>query len=257
MRPLLDADILLYEVGVIGDKEDGPTSFDYVAEILDGKILEICEAAQATEPPVLYLTGKNNFREEIAVTKVYKGNRKDAKPYHYQNLRVYMHNQYEVRVQDGLEADDLLSIDQTYAPPNSTIICTRDKDLRMIPGWHYGWECGGQREYGPVLVDHWGRIELDRSRKAPKLVGTGMMFFYAQLLMGDPVDNIPGVPLVGPKKAYEILTREDDRSLYEKVRDVYTSKNLTDEYFMEQANLLWMVRELNEDGSPVLWKPPT
>ena len=274
MRPLIDGDILVYEVGFIGDTEDGPAQWDFVAEVLDGRIRDICEEVGATKPPVLYLTGSTNFREEIAVSRPYKGTRKDAKPYHFQNIKAYMHNQYDVRLTEGLEADDLMSIEQTRSNeeyfysyehpevvmgvmPTRTIICTRDKDLRMVPGWHYGWECGAQFAFGPQLVDGYGKIWMDTSKKQPKLRGVGMLFFYVQLLMGDAVDNIPGVPLVGPKKAYTILTEENGRTPYEKVKAVYESKNLTQEYLMEQANLLWMVRELNEDGSPVLWKPPS
>ena len=34
MKPLIDGDILRYEVGAMGDTEDGPASFEYVAEAL-------------------------------------------------------------------------------------------------------------------------------------------------------------------------------------------------------------------------------
>lgn len=270
MRPLVDADVLRYEVGAIGEGEDGPASFDFVAEVLDGRIRDICEAVHATEPPVLYLTGKNNFREEIAVTKPYKGNRKDAKPFHFDNLTAYMYNQYPIVIQDGLEADDLMCIEQIksakrnsrdhlfeYYEWGGTVICTRDKDLRMVPGWHYGWECGAQNEYGPVChTDEDGEIELLRDKKTPKLVGHGLLFFYSQLLTGDQVDNIPGCPRVGPVKAYEVLSKDDGLTPYEKVKAVYDAKGLPQEYLMEQAHLLWMVRELTPEGKPVLWQPP-
>lgn len=258
MIPLIDGDVLRYEVGAIGDIDidtDGPKSFDFVAEVLDGKIADICRSVNAFTDPIIFLTGKTNFRNEVAITRPYKGTRKNAKPFHYDNITAYLHNQYEVRMQEGLEADDLMSIEQVRNGYH-TIICTRDKDLRMVPGWHYGWECGAQRELGPVLVDEVGALSLDMGKKPPKLTGFGEIFFYSQLLTGDTVDNIPGCPGVGAVGAYHCLTEPSDKSLYERVRDMYYSKNLTDEYLLEQGRLLWMTRQLHPDGSPVLWSPP-
>lgn len=258
MIPLIDGDVLRYEVGAIGNVDmdtDGPKSFDFVAEVLDGKISDICREVNASVSPIIFLTGKTNFRNSIAVTKEYKGTRKNEKPFHYDNITAYLYNQYDVRIQEGLEADDLMSIFQVRNGVNS-IICTRDKDLRMVPGWHYGWECGAQRSLGPLLVDEVGALHLDTGKKPPKLTGFGEIFFYSQLLTGDTVDNIPGCPGVGAVKAYDILTRPSDKSLYERVRDEYYARNLTDEYLLEQARLLWMTRELHPDGSPVLWNPP-
>ena len=262
MRPLIDADVLRYEIGSIGDI-DGPKSFDFIAAILDGRIQDICKAAGGTVAPTLYLTGKGNFRDAVAVTKPYKGNRldkdgnpKQAKPFHFENITVYMHNQYDVEVAEGMEADDLMSIEQMACPAN-TVICTRDKDLRMIPGHHYGWECGAQREFGPMIVTQRGNLSIDRKKKSPKLTGTGMMFFWAQMLIGDTADNIPGCPGIGDVKAWDILMNEaDPRSMWERVRDTYYSKKRDDDMILEQGQLLWMVRELHEDGSPVMWELP-
>ena len=254
MRPLIDADVLRYEVGAIGEGEEGeePASFDFVAEVLDGRIADICRAVRATEPPILYLTGDTNFRNGIAVTRPYKGGRKQEKPFHFDNITAYMYNQYEVRMQEGLEADDLMSIELTKDPDNN-VVCTRDKDLRMVPGWHYGWECGKQREYFLRRVEDPGHLELEIKDKKKKLTGTGTLFFYSQLLTGDSVDTIPGCPGVGPVKAFEVLHEEDP---FAAVKRMYEEKGMDEEYLLEQARLLWMVRELNEDGSPVMWELP-
>lgn len=254
MQPLIDGDILRYEIGAIGDI-DGPKSFEFVQEVLDGRIRDICFAVNATEEPIIYLTGSQNFRNEIAVTKPYKGTRKEEKPYHFRNITTYLHNQYRVVLHEGLEADDLMSIEQTRRK-DQTVICSRDKDLRMVPGFHYGWECGAQREWGPRFVEPLGDLELTDG-KPKKISGTGLKFFYSQLLTGDTVDNIPGCPGVGAVKAYSILKDlTTEREMYQAVRNFYAEKDLTEEYFREQVNLLWMVQDLNEDGSPVLWRPP-
>lgn len=257
MEALIDGDVLRYEVGSVGQNPDEILSFDYVARVLDEKIEAILYNTEATDCTV-YLTGKGNFREALAVSKPYKGNRPDNKPWHFQNLTAYLHNQYNVIVAEGMEADDLMSIRQYQRYINGkqdTVICTRDKDLRMIPGWHYGWECGGQREYFKRLVSEEGEMQYDPEKK--KVTGTGMMFFYLQLLMGDSTDNIPGCPGIGPKKAFDVLFGTPVEDMFQKVREVYHSKGHSDDYLLEQGRLLWMTRELNDDGTPVLWQFPT
>jgi hypothetical protein len=254
MTPLIDADVLRYEVGSIGQDEDGqPRSFEYVSDVLDKKISDICAAAGGTEPPTLYLTGKGNFREEVAVTKPYKGQRKQEKPYHFNNITIYMQNMYDTVMVEGMEADDAMSIRQTQE--EGTVICTRDKDLRMVPGWHYGWECGAQREFGPMWIEDPGFLILDTSKKQPKLTGGGEIFFWAQMLTGDQVDNIPGCKGVGPVKAYATLIGCEPRDYQAEVEHLYQAKKMSYDQFIEMGQLLWMVRELDEEGNPVRWQP--
>lgn len=284
MTPLIDADVLLYEIGFCGEyvDDDGNPQvreFDFVAELLDQKIKEICAEVWATEEPVLYLTGSKvlnhmtnkqrkregkepkefnpNFREKIAKKKEYKGNRKKEKPFHFNNLIAYMLANYNVVVAEGMEADDLLSIHQYERLEQlNTIICSRDKDLRITPGMHYGWECGKQRSFGPCKVEPLGELEL---KGGNKIVGTGLKFFYSQLITGDTVDNIPGLPRGGPALAFKLLgDKETEEDCFNAVREAYEGKfgESWEEELMEQAHLLWMVRELDEYGKPVMWKVP-
>lgn len=248
MIPHIDADVLRYEIGFSGEGEDGPLSFDYVADLLDTKVSQICHAVKATAPAVMYLTTGKNFRDEIASTKPYKGNRKKEKPFHFQNLTAYIKNAYKYKEAIGVEADDLLSLDQT----DETVICSRDKDLLMVPGWQYGWECGKQKERHLHYVTPEGKLWMD----GDKLRGEGLSFFYAQLLMGDSVDNIPGCPGVGPKKTFGLLGELPPSYMWPVVQSTYHHKGLDDEYILEQGRLLWMTREMNEEG-PVLWQLPS
>jgi hypothetical protein len=270
MQPLIDADVLRYEIGFAAEagwQSPGFPSFDYVAELLDNKIRNICAVVGATAPPILYLTGKSNFRYAIATRTPYK-ERVGNKPWHYKNLTAYMKAVYDVRMQEGLEADDLMSIEQTrrerllngnplYSGPTvRSIICTRDKDLFNFPGWKYSWELGNQVERGPLYVDEIGSIFLSADNK--KLSGYGGLFFYAQCLMGDSVDSIPGLPKCGPKKSYDALfgiTRIKDAynqvlGMYKEAFNEDAEKELT-----EQARLLHMTRYV-EGRKIELWVPP-
>lgn len=76
-----------------------------------------------------------------------------------------------------------------------------------------------------------------------KLKGTGLHFFYAQLLMGDTVDNYAGLKGWGGTGAYELLKdSESEQELYDKVSGAY-EEQLGEGYFpylLEQMQLAWM-----------------
>lgn len=255
MTPLIDADVLRYEVGFAAEtgwKGDDLPSFDYVADLFDNRIGNICALVDATQPPILFLTGKRNFRNDIAKRQKYK-ERASHKPFHFQNLTAYIKGKYDWRLTEGLEADDLMAIEQTLRP-NDTIICTRDKDLRQVEGWHYGWELSNQPQFGPLRVEGFGSIALSANRK--KIIGYGPKFFYSQLLTGDVVDTIPGCGGIGPVRAFEILehtktSTEALKACYEAYKAKYGMSGYVE--MLEQGRLLWMTRKLRPDGSPVLW----
>lgn len=270
--PLIDCDVLRYEIGFSSefkDEETGkiqPREWGFVEELLDSKISFICEEAGGTEPPLLFLTkdrrtalvqtrGKSgeftpNFREHISVSAPYKGTRKSAKPIHYENITAYLLGKYNTIVADGLEADDLMAITQTSR--DDTIICSRDKDLRQVPGWHYSWECGKQPSLGPLKATRNGKLKMRKD----KVVGTGLSFFHFQLLTGDTVDNIPGAKGWGSKKAYNLLQElASPEDQFREVRNIYRTLygGEADNYLREQGQLLWLVRSFDSSGNPIVW----
>lgn len=262
MQPLVDGDVLRYEVGFAAEagwQNEGPPTWDYVEELLRSRIDNICGVVGATAPPILYLTGKHNFREQLATRQPYK-DRPSNKPWHFANITAYMKGNYDVRIQDGLEADDLMAIEQTQrmlGGEAESIICTRDKDLFTFPGWKYSWELGNQPQRGPELVSEVGYIRLSNDRK--KIVGGGSQFFYSQCLTGDRTDSILGVEGMGPVKAFELIKDTKTPSeAFKLVREAYRAVygDDGDRFLLETGRLLWMTRELHEDGSPVLWQFP-
>ena len=176
-----------------------------------------------------FLTGKNNFRYDIAKTVPYKGNRKDAvKPKHFDALRNHLGKLGAVTV-DGSEADDACAIALVESP--LAVLVHVDKDLNQLAGKHYN----------PVKDIEYEVTEIE-----------GLYNFYTQMLTGDRTDNIPGLPKIGPVKAVKILNGlEDEASMYKAVKDKYTELGFDDEYLLEQARLLWLQRYEGE-----LWQPP-
>lgn len=263
MHALIDGDIIRYEVGFaaeVGWKNNDLPPWQYVEDMLLERIQRILHGAGATTY-TLYVTEGKTFRYDIATVKPYKGNRKADKPWHFNNISVYLKDVLGAVVVRDIEADDAMAIEQTgvehlregcpeVAP---TIICTRDKDLRQVPGWHYGWEMGAQPSFGPEFV-LWDDANLELNDKRNAIKGTGLAFFYAQVLWGDRADNIPGLPGCGAVAAYEALKADND--------GLYTVSNMYQEHYggeweerlLEQGQLCWMSRRLHPDGKPVLWE---
>lgn len=263
--PLIDGDILRYEIGFAAEagwramEGHDPSSlppFDYVADILDMRIQNIMAMCNTETAPVLYITEGRTFRYDIATVKPYKGQRQENKPWHFNNLTAYMKAVYSTKVVTGIEADDAIAIE--HSKPNSnTIICSRDKDLRQVPGWFFSWELGKQPSFGPTLITNPGTLQLSSNKK--KLIGTGDAFFFAQVLMGDTADNIPGCPGWGPVRVYELLNpilkdrehalgdarEETTWILADAAREAYEEEygDEAEVRFNEQSSLCWLLRE--------------
>tara|TARA_B110000014_G_scaffold261465_1_gene253237 strand:+ start:530 stop:1354 length:825 start_codon:yes stop_codon:yes gene_type:complete len=269
MEALIDADLVAYESASAAEMtEDGiRRNFDYVVQRVEDTIEFIVEYAGCSSYS-LYITGKDNFRHDIATLKPYKGNRKKEKPFYLEATRKLLEGMGAI-VCDGMEADDMLAVEAKRREPESFVICSRDKDLRMIPCWQYSWEVGNQPEWGPQLVDELGELHVRRSTKIlksgeqsnaiTKIWGTGLMWFYCQMITGDTTDNISGLEGKGAGLAYEILPPcKNEEELMRAVYAEYEKKygELAEERMLEQGRLLWMHNELDDEGKVILWELP-
>ena len=238
------------EVGwkAIEEGSSDPPPFDYVSHLLHERINNI-RTLTNSEEYILFLTDGRTFRYDLARTKPYKGTRVNAKPFHYDNLTVYMRDCLPCQVARQIEADDAMALEHVSSK-GTTIVCSRDKDLRQLPGWTYSWELGSQSSYGPIEVCETGELYLSKDKK--KLSGNGYAFFCAQLLMGDVADNIPGLKGVGPVAAYNTLSHcKTSEELYEAIEFSYQGMQ---DYLLEQGRLLWLTRSLDNYGYPNLWQ---
>lgn len=196
----------------------------------------------------IYLSGKNNFREKVATLIPYKGNRiNTSRPIHYDFIKQTIIDKYGAKTVDGIEADDALSItqwDHIKKPRGwDTIICTQDKDLKMVPGWHYN----------PTSREIYQMHSID-----------ARLWFYIQLMIGDATDNIPGIYRVGERTARKLLDGMEhysDTLLFEFILNEYhkATKNpkignktipKTKEDLIEVARLLWMLQEKDQVWFP-------
>ncbi len=230
------------------DDEGNPLSWPFVASRLDAQIASIKTNTECDECK-FYITDNNgsNFRIKVATINPYKGNRPTEKPFHYQRVRDYLVKFKKAEIVYGMEADDKLSIEQmrdynglqesiawsnAYQHPShpreklTTVICSVDKDLDMVPGWHYNWTKGNE----PYFIEE---IEA-------------ICNFYCQLLTGDSVDNILGLFGVGKSSKLLATVREYNIELdmYKYVNTQYKKRfgTYSKQFLVENAKLLWMKR---------------
>lgn len=238
---------------------------------------------------VCFLTeGKKQFRFKVAFLKQYK-NRGSSKPPFFHFCRWYIQQTYKTIVSVDEEADDAMATwqyehNQVLAEEGAeqgslaakrfsgTCIVTKDKDLRMIPGWHSN---PNVNKGEPFWVDYVGWLEpkYDNDGKMTELKGAGMKFFFAQCIMGDTVDTYPGLPGAGAVRAYSLLNELSDVDemqaavidLYAKKygqvqfkQKAYTGENVSVNYmqmFVEQARLAWMQTKKGEMYMPNIKLP--
>lgn len=215
------------------------------------KVHNIQESLGADEVYFAVSPGReDNFRFHRAMTKKYKGNRdgKD-KPIYYQDLKAWLLNQtmWTVEIAEKREADDAI-MEKHCAEPGS-IVVSFDKDLAIGSRKRYDILKEELYELGTGLGD----LVLEEGGTTYKCSGNGLRWFYAQVLIGDSVDNIPGCPGIGHKKAYDILSdlNSDEAALAAAALNQYLNcKKLSRPeaitMFLEMVDLLWIRERPNQ-----------
>ena len=213
---IIDADIICYRVGFASEDVDEAICMARVTALVH----EIVYQELKCDDYKAYITGRNNFRNDIAVTEPYKGNRKDAKrPTHYQAIRNHL-LRLGADLVEGEEADDAVAIEATKT---GGWIVSIDKDLDQVAGWHYNFV---------------KRLEYYVTEEE------GLRNLFTQVLTGDRTDNIIGLKGIGPKKAEKLLKDcKTEREYYDACLKAYDGNQLRVD---ENLNLLWLRREPNQ-----------
>lgn len=172
-------------------EEDPPNVRDRIFEAakreFEKSFKNILKEVNATSSKMA-IRGIGNYRERLYPN--YKASRKTGKTSPVKEY-VRMLDQWLTETgmavpANGREADDTIRIwaGELTASGKDHVICATDKDLRCIPGRHYNIRLKWEDYVTPE---------------------EGIRVFYQQLLSGDSVDNIPGLPRVGEKVAAKML----------------------------------------------------
>jgi len=270
---LIDADIIAYQMATKYETPFGNDLSEAKAGV-DAFVARLKGRLKSTKE-IMCLSGGHNFRKDVI--KSYKHNRK-PKPAMLSALREYISNNFETRMRPTLEADDVMGILSTKFP-NSYIICTIDKDLYQIPGWHFNWNGHGKKKLMSMInpKSKWnptGQKEIKAKTKFsvdPFHVGEfeAKRLFYVQTLTGDSVDNFVGIPGIAEKKAwcilnealeaYDAVAAEDyDDILTEALVKAYEANDLSIKFLCQQANCARILHNTDwdsENNQVILWKP--
>lgn len=189
-----------------------------------------------------------NFRHDVATIQDYKAGRGDRPP-HYYVVRDYLREHYAYyEAEEWLEDDDVMASFQTQLMVDEgveTVICSQDKDMLQVPGWHYNTR---SKELFEVSVVQ------------------GLKEFYKQLISGDGTDTIPGLYALTGKRNSKKFAEDidailaepaDEMEVYEYVHQLYSNAFGTGDYqvdaiLTEVGNLLYLRRAWVDS-----WHPPT
>lgn len=278
----IDADFLAYHTSYVRPDEEATKTLEDMKNNCE-VIVERFRRKAGAQHVHLHLTpGTSNKgnRYKIAIQKEYQGNRKDKpKPAMLHVMRQWMPTKWQGTLYQHCEADDGMSSAQYYAKSlgssHLSVILSKDKDLKMVPGWHMDWDSFELKETN----GDFGEIWLDTSKTQTKCVGLGQKFFWAQMLMGDSADNIQGLPFVcgphvtkpkkvGPTTAHFMLSdigSNKDAFAYVRMHYNQTGNELGFRHWqtgetvpwqavmISEMQLLWMRRDNTDEKDVLKW----
>lgn len=246
---LIDGDVVAYKAASISEKAtdwgDGIWTLHADAgnakRMVNTMIDSVIERTEATAV-VVALSDSNRanlFRKELLPS--YKANRSPTrKPICLAEIVGYLHEEYKCFERPRLEGDDILGILATSSEiiKGRKIIVSIDKDMKSIPGLYFN-------DGKPAL----GVVEISEEEAA--------RFHLFQTLTGDAVDNYPGCPGIGPKRASDILDNAPDGH-WAAVVAAFAKAGLGEEEALNQARIARILRASDYDFAkkePILWKP--
>lgn len=154
-------------------------SIEEIYESVDSILSSLLSKSKA-DSYIAFIKGKGNYR--YAYNPEYKDNRPKQSPWWFNDLREHLKAKWQAVQVDGVEVDDVVNITRLKVP--NSFICAIDKDLLFLEGTHYNWR-----------KDEWTVVSKDEAEYK----------FWADMIIGQPGDNIKGIPGKGPVAAKEIL----------------------------------------------------
>ena len=225
---LIDADVIVYKTAIVSHDDFGFGEYldrDRVVRLIDEEIDQLVRKLKADDFDVCTSDRSGpTFRHDLA--DYYKAKRGE-KPALWMFAREYLENTYDPICWPRLEGDDVLGIlatDPEYKPDHRKVIVSIDKDMQTIPGLLFN------------------PLKDKRPRRIKPLQAD--LFWVWQALVGDTVDNYPGIRRVGPKSQYaaDILA---STSLEQALGHLYVAaiaRGASSEHVLEQLRLARILR---------------
>ena len=223
---LIDGDLITYPCAAVTEHDDQEIAEVRASDLLARIIHEI-----HAQEYCLYISGSDNFR--YSIYPLYKANRTQPKPRHLEAVREHLIKYHNAQIVNGMETDDRLGIESTRYGLSS-VVCSFDKDMLQLPGYHYNW-----RRQSELFVSPYD----------------GLRSFYAQVLAGDGADNIPSydgkvrnkVPKFIEKLQRPLLEMTEEQEMYDYVKPFFPDVDT----LHLNCKLLYILRKEDE-----FWQPP-
>lgn len=240
---LIDGDGLIYPFAFVAGSN--MSSLDETLSYLERKVDSIVNNklfVNSEESIHVYFTGKGGpkYRDQFFNTVEYKANRKldkggPAPLWIPEMMQYFMKERFPstsaIISPEWGEADDMLAA-AAYTlrkRGESYLVAGVDKDLKQIPGLHLNLKT--------LTRQHVSNVRALKN-------------LYAQALIGDKSDNIPGIKGIGKVKADERLVGlSSSEEMYNAIQRIYSSKKVPHS-LDEIMNLLYLRRFLTDAFAP-------
>lgn len=191
---IVDGDPFLYAASWnIDNLDDAKEKLDFIFD----------EALQTVfaKDYVVAIGGPNNFRDKLYPLykkSVTRAKSRSSKPEWFYDLKEYLSKKDSAVVTDGFEADDQVRIWSVEMAKfeKPFIVISIDKDLDCIPGRHFN----------PKKNTVYSVNEEEANR-----------LYWTQMIVGDQIDNIPGVRGYGPVKAKNLFDSVTDPDVIKQI----------------------------------------
>lgn len=165
-----------------------PEPVENACQIVKMQVYNIKRQIKADYTEGFVGTGDDNFRLQLDLPKLYKGNREDMlRPLLLDDAKKYVLNKFPGEKVAGIESDDMLVIrsHEFLAAGHKPVVITLDKDQWGCVGTsYYDWT----KEDAKVIdVPAFGYVEHIKEKN--KTVGLGLNFYCFQMLFGDSADH--------------------------------------------------------------------
>lgn len=205
---IIDLDSHIYSIAWV------TTDISYARKVLMQNVEKVVQQLEVPEA-LVFIKGDSNFR--YLVDPEYKANRRRIMDpeVQYRIDQLYEYAKEEFTQAHYGEADDYCCIyaHQYMAEGKIPVVVHIDKDLNMIPGWHFNPKKEKNGLYFTSAQD-------------------SFVFMAKQLLTGDAADNIPGIRGMGPVGASKGL------------------QNKRLDQFSDRIRELWQQASVKKDGYP-------
>lgn len=177
---------VLYAISHLNSEYDDFTYYTQtINEWIKGTLQEV-----NTQEFILFLDEGKTFRHKKYPD--YKANRKPMYLKFLNDLKHYVKEKYKAVVVEGLEADDLVLYANNVFPDYEYVVIGTDKDLLQKEGIFFN----PKTKHLEYLTKEEAALNL-----------------FTQVLTGDSVDNIQGLPQCGEKTALKYLSDNPNKSL--------------------------------------------